>query len=111
MNKHFDNITADSDLKGDSETLSGTPTSLNAMLERFHRHQKSFPKEVWLSFHEVTEDDVQKEVLRWDGTKAIPVGNIPAGMLKSITDTHTSILTRIFNSPYEMVLFQTTWKL
>ena len=35
--------------------------------------------------------------MRLDGTKATPVGNISARMLKSTIDTHVSILTKIVN--------------
>ena len=36
MNKYFVNITADFDVKRDSETHSDTPTSVNSILEIFH---------------------------------------------------------------------------
>ena len=39
MNKYFVNITADLDLKRDSETLSDTSTSVSSIIERFHCHQ------------------------------------------------------------------------
>ena len=42
MNKYFVNIvniTADLDLKRDSETLSGASTSVSSILQRFHCHQ------------------------------------------------------------------------
>ena len=39
VNKYFVNITADLDLKRDSETLSDTPTSVDGMLKRSHCHQ------------------------------------------------------------------------
>ena len=39
MNKYFVNITADLDLKRDSETLSDTSTSVSSILERFCCHQ------------------------------------------------------------------------
>ena len=39
MNKYFVNITADFDVKRDSETHSDTPTSVNSILERFHFNQ------------------------------------------------------------------------
>ena len=49
------------------------------------------------SFHEVSEGEVWKEILRLDGTKSILFGDVPAEMLKSITDIHISILKRIIN--------------
>ena len=39
MNKYFVTITADLDLKTDSETLSDTSTSFSSINERFHCHQ------------------------------------------------------------------------
>ena len=39
MNKYFVDITADLDLKRDSETSSDTSTSVSSILERFHCHQ------------------------------------------------------------------------
>ena len=35
------------------------------------------------SFHEVTEDKIQKEISKLDDSKTIPVVDIPAEMLKS----------------------------
>ena len=92
MNKYFVNITADLDLKRDSETLSDTSTSVSSILERFHCHrsilkmQEAFNRPNNFSFHAVSEEEVQQEILRLDGTKSTPVGDIPAGMLKS--DSH-----------------------
>ena len=48
--------------------------------------------------HEVSEDEVRQEILRSDGTKSTPVEDIPAGMLKSKTDIHASILKKMINS-------------
>ena len=50
------------------------------------------------SFHEITEDEIRKEISKLDGSKATPVGDIPAEMLKSATDVHVSLLTKIINS-------------
>ena len=47
------------------------------------------------SFHKVSEDKVLQDILRLDGTKSFPMGDIPAGMLKSASD----ILTEIINLP------------
>ena len=41
INKYFVNITADLDLKRDSNTLSDTSTSVSSILEIFHCHQSS----------------------------------------------------------------------
>ena len=96
MKKYFVNITTDLDLKRDSETLSDTSTSVSSILERFHCHQ-SILKINNFSFHVVIEDEVRREILRLDGTKSTPVGDIPVGMLKSTNDIHASILTKIIN--------------
>ena len=100
MNKYFANITADLDLKRDSETLSDTSTSVGSKLERFHCHQsilkiqEAFNTHDNFFFHEVSKDEDRQELLRLDGTKSTPVGDILAGMLKSTTDIYASILTR-----------------
>ena len=100
MNKYFVNITADLDFKRDSETPSDTSTSVSIILERFHCHQsilkiqEAFNTPDNFSFHAVSEDKVRREILRLDGTKSTPVGDIPAGVLKSTIDIHASILTK-----------------
>ena len=50
------------------------------------------------SFHEITEEEIRKEILELDGSKATPVGDIFAEMLKSTNDVHASLLTKIINS-------------
>ena len=61
MNKYLVNITADLDLKRDSETPSDTSTSFSSILERFHYHQsilkiqEAFNTPDNFSFHEVKE--------------------------------------------------------
>ena len=103
MNKYFVNIAAVLDLKRDSETFSDTSTSASSILERFHCHQsilqiqEAFNTPDNFSFHEVSEDEVRQEILRLDGTKSTPVGDIATGMLKSKIDIHASILTKIIN--------------
>ena len=103
MNKYFVNITADLDLKRESETLSDTSTNVSSILERFQCHQsilkiqEAFNTPDNFSFHEVSEDEVRQEILRLDGTKSTPDGDIPAGMLKSTIDIHASILAKIIN--------------
>ena len=85
MNKYFENIIAGLDLRRDSETLSDTQTSVSSILEKFNYHQsilkiqKAFNTPDNFSFHEVNE--VRQEILRSDGTKSTPVGDIPAGIL------------------------------
>ena len=50
------------------------------------------------SFHEITEDEIQKEISKLDGSKATPVGDIPAEMLKSTIDVDVFLLPKIINS-------------
>ena len=49
------------------------------------------------SFHEITEDETQKEISKLDGSKTTPVGDIPAKMLKSAIDVHVSLPTKTIN--------------
>ena len=60
--------------------------------------KKTFKVIDLFSFPEITEDEIQKEILKLDGSKATPVGDIPAEMLKSTTDIYVSLLTKIINS-------------
>ena len=74
-----------------------------SLLETFHCHQsilktqEAFNTLDTFSFHEVSEDEVRQEILRLDGTKSTPVGDIPAEMLESIIDINASILTETIN--------------
>ena len=84
----------------DSEALSDTCTSVSSIIERFHCHenilkiQEAFNTSNF-SFHEISEDEFRQENLRLDGTKSTPIGNIPAGMLKSTIDIKASILKKL----------------
>ena len=61
---------------------------------KFHCHQiilktqKAFNTPERFFFHKVSEDEVRQEILRLDGTKFTPVGDILAGMLTSTIDIH-----------------------
>ena len=57
------------------------------------------------SFHEINEDEIGKEISKLDGSKACPVGDIPAEMLKSTVDIHVSLLTKIINSSIRNACF------
>ena len=104
MNNYFVNVTADLDLKRDSENFYDTPASVYNIKKKFQDHQsvlkikKAFNVTDLFSFHETTEDEIRKEISKLDGSKATPVGDIPAEMLKSTIDVHVSLLTKIFNS-------------
>ena len=72
--------------------------------KKFQDHQsvlkikKAFNVTDLFSFHEITEDEIRKEISKLDGSKATPVGDIPAEMLKSTTDVHVS-----FNKNYQLI--------
>ena len=92
MNNYFVNITADLDLKQNSENL------VYNIKKKFQDHQnifkikKAFDVTDLFSFHEITEDETQKKISKLDGSKATPVGDIPAEILKSAIDVHVSLL-------------------
>ena len=71
--------------------------------KKFRDHQsvleikKAFKVTDLFSFHEITQDEIRNEISKLDGSKATPVDDIPAEMLKSIIDVHVS----------EMDVFQT----
>ena len=60
--------------------------------------KKEFNVADLFSLHEISEDEIRKEISKLDGSKATPVGDVPAEMLKSIIDVHVSLLTKIMNS-------------
>ena len=60
-------------------------------------YPKDFIRLIIFPFHEVSEDEVRQEILRLDGTKSSPVGDISAGMLKSIIDNQAHILTNVIS--------------
>ena len=95
---------ADLDLKQDSEKFYDTPASVYNIKKKFQDHQrilkikKAFNVTDLFSFHEITEDEIQKEISKLDGSKDTLVGDIPAEILKCTTDVHVSLLTKIINS-------------
>ena len=104
MNNYFVNITANLDLKRDSEKFYDAAASVYNIKKKIQNHQsilkikKAFNVIDWFSFHEITEHEIWKEIPKLDGSKATPVGNIPVEMLKSTIDVHVSLLTKIINS-------------
>ena len=105
-NNYFVNITADLDLKRDTEKLYDIPAKVNNTKKKFQDHQsilkikKAFNVTDWFSFHEITEDEIRKEISKLDRSKATPVDDIPAEMLKSTIDVHVSLITKIINSSF-----------
>ena len=61
-------------------------------IERIRRTIKTNEK---LSFQPVSEDLVRGIILSLDASKATPVGDIPADILKSTLDIHLSFVTKI----------------
>ena len=105
-NNYFVNITADLDLKRDTEKLYDIPAKVNNTKKKFQDHQsilkikKAFNVTDWFSFREITEDEIRKEISKLDRSKATPVDDIPAEMLKSTIDVHVSLITKIINSSF-----------
>ena len=58
------------------------------------------------SFQQVTEEQVRQVILSIDGSKATPVWDIPADMLKVALDIHLS-LVKIINLSFENNVLQT----
>ena len=81
-----------------------TPATVYNKKKKFQDHQsilkirKAFNVTDLFSFPEITKDKIRKEISKPDGSKATPVGDIPAEMLKSTIDVHVSLLTKIINS-------------
>ena len=50
------------------------------------------------SFRKITEDEIRKAISKLVGSKATPIDDIPAEMLKSTTDVHASLLTKVIDS-------------
>ena len=68
MNNYFVNVTADLDLKRDSENFHDIPASVYNIKKKFQDHQsvlkikKAFNVTDLFSFHETTEDEIRKEI-------------------------------------------------
>ena len=60
--------------------------------------EKAFNVTHLFSFHKITQHKIRKKISKLDGSRATPVGDIPAEMLKSTIDVHVSLLTKIINS-------------
>ena len=101
MNNFFINITQGLELKEDNEinanTLEDVLNTFNShpSSERIRRTVKTNEK---FSFQPVPKDLLREIILNLDGSKATPVGDILADMLKSTVDIHVPFLTKIINS-------------
>ena len=63
------------------------------------------------SFQQVTEEHVRQVTLSIDGSKAAPVGGIPASMLKVTLDIHISLITKLIELSFENGCFPEDLKL
>ena len=104
MNNYFVNITADLDLKRDSENLYDTPASVYYIKKKFQDHQsileikKAFNVTHLFSFHEILKMRSKKKFPNYIVLKPPQLAIITAEMLKSTIDAHVSLLTKIINS-------------
>ena len=93
MSKFFINITKSLKLK---EDLGSPPVTLNDILEKFIFHPsidkitKTYKSDKKFSFQQVTEEQVRQVILSNDSSKATPVRDILAEMLKVTLDIHLS---------------------
>ena len=114
MNKFFINITKSLKLKKDQ---GSPPVTLNDILEKFSSHpsidkiRKTYESDKKFSFQQVTEEHVRQVILSIDGSKATPVGDVPADMLKVTLDIHLSLITKIINLSFENGCFPDDLKL
>ena len=114
MNKFFINTTKSLKLKEDQ----GSPhITLNDILKKFIFHpsidkiRKTYESNKKFSFQQVTEEHVRQVILNIDGSKATPVGDIPADILKVTLDIHLSLITKIINLSFENACFPDDLKL
>ena len=91
-------------------TLEDVLTAFNSHLsiERIRRTIKTNQK---FPFQPVPEDLVCEIILSLDGSKATPVGDIPADILKSTVDIHLPFITKIINVSFENGRFPDELKL
>ena len=60
--------------------------------------KKAFNVTNLFAFHEITEDEIRKEISKLYGSKATPAGDIPGEISKSTINVHVSLLTKTINS-------------
>ena len=104
MNNYFVSITADLELKRESEKFCDTPATVYNIKKKIQDHQsilkckKVFNLTDLFSFHEIAKDEIGKEISKLDGSQATTAGTIPEEILKFTIDVHVSLLTKIINS-------------
>ena len=114
MNSFFINIAKGLELKEDHESNAN---ALEDVLDAFNSHpsieriRRIVKTNKNFSFQTVPEDLVRKIVLKLDGSKATPVGDIPANTLKSTVDIHLPFITKTINFSFENGCFPDEVKL
>ena len=107
INSFFFNITKGLELKDESNanTLENVLDDFNShpSIERIRRTVETNQK---FSFQPVPEDLVSEIILNLGRSKATPVKDLPAYMLKSTIDTHLSIIIKITNFSFKMIVSQ-----
>ena len=112
MNKFFINITKSFNLKKDQGNVT-----FEDILKKivFHpsidKFRKTYESNKKFYFLQVTEEHVRAVISCIDGSKATPVGDIPADMLKVTIDTHLLLITKIIYSLFENGCFPDDLKL
>ena len=99
-NKFFISVTKTLNLEKNQST---PPIALEEILKKiiFHTNidkiRKTYESNNEFSFQQVTEEYLRQVILSIDGSKATPVGEISANMLKVTLDIHLSLITKIIN--------------
>ena len=76
MDNYFVNVTGDLDLKRGSKNFHDTTASVYNVKKKFQDHQtvlkikKAFNVTDLFSFHEITEDEIRKEISKLGSSKA-----------------------------------------
>ena len=105
FNDFFTNTAFNLQLKNDFKSYKDF--NMNDLLMRFKGHpsikkiDEIFPTGKIFFFRNVTNDDVQNEILSLDNSKATQLGDIPVNLLKGTTDISVGILTSIINKSFE----------
>ena len=105
MNTFFVNITESLDLKKDDDSSLNPINSenINDILEKHKNHpsvqeiSQTFMTNKKFSFEFVTEDHVREETMNLDGSKATPIGDISADILKSNVNILLPFITNSIN--------------
>ena len=119
MNTFFVNITESLHLKKDDDSSLNPLNSdnTNGILEKHkhhlsvHKTRQTFMTNEKFSFQFVTEDQLKKEIMNLNGSKATPIGNISVDIWKSTVDIHLPYITNSINLSVEKGYFPEELKL